>query len=75
MSERTTTCLYLCAVHLVISLQELRFGNTIDEILECTDSECKFCKVRDAVVRLFVYDDHFAVVDFKKKMGIEDETV
>lgn len=71
--KRTTTCLYLCEVHLLISLKELRFGNAIDEILECSDSECKFCKVREAVVRLFIFDNHFAVDDFKKKMGINNE--
>lgn len=59
-------CLYLCEVHLMIALKEIRFGNAIDSIIECANSKCNYCSIREAKVRLFLDKDHWLVNKFLK---------
>lgn len=66
---KKTKCLYLCEVHLAITMKEIQFGNALDSTLVCFDSECDYCKIRPAVVRLYVFVEHWLVSKFLEKMG------
>jgi len=60
-------CLYLCSAHLEIALLKVQFGQAIDQILNCEDSICNYCK-RNARVRLFLNKEHWLVNELLKEL-------
>lgn len=60
-------CLYLCEVHLAITLKEIEFGRAIDSIKDVMESDCDLCKIRQAVARLFVFTEHWLVAKYLKR--------
>ena len=62
-------CLYLCSAHLEIALLKVQSGSAIDQILNCQESKCNYCK-RDARVRLFLNKEHWLVNELLKEMKI-----
>lgn len=72
MSEFTKSkCLYLCESHLAIALKKIEFGRAIDSIRPVSDSPCQFCNYTNAVVRLFVFTEHWLVAEYLKENVIE----
>lgn len=70
---KDTICLYLCEVHLMIALKEIKFGSAIEQILDCRESKCNYCAIREAKVRLFLDKDHWLVEKFLKNNMVTTE--